>query len=567
MGKIITRFLVVLVAVLALGFYVSPWHIWGESFDFLQKDYKLGLDLQGGIELDYKVDLEELRAEPDYSKSKERSVIEGLKSIIDRRVEVLNINDSQITSANYGGEEHIIVQIPLKWNSSLENEENIKKAKEAIGRVVKIEFKEKRTEITQEDKMERLKIAEQALSEAQNSSYDFSLTAQKYKDSYENVDIWTLSWTTEDLSKYFNTEKVETTWIFWNVLIWQGKDIIAFDGENIETISSGTGYYILDVGSVQGEETKTYTLDYIFITQKPSEWQAAQDEKGRILNDKYFVKSSVQYNEAFQPMIELTFNNEGAEIFGSITRRLVWEQLAIFVGGQMLTAPNVNEAILSGKAVITGNYSPEEAKKLSQDINTWVVPAPIYLTSERSIDSRLGANSLSALIYAGGAWVILIFIFLLFTYRISGIIASFSLILYLLITLSLVKMFGVVLTLASIAGLVLSIGMAIDANILIFERIKDEIKKGEKFDKALKEGFSKSFSAIWDSNLTGLIVALILFIFGINLIKWFGLMLAIGIVVSLFVFYYITRFFLFLFKNIKIENKCFIGLNIKELKE
>jgi preprotein translocase subunit SecD len=257
-------------------------------------------------------------------------------------------------------------------------------------------------------------------------------------------------------------------------------------------------------------------------------------------------------------MIELTFNSDWADIFGELSKRLVNQQMAIFVGGELLTAPNINEPILSWKAVITGTYTPAEANKLANDINTWVVPAPIYLTSEKSIDSKLWASSLDKLIFAGLAWFLLIFIFLIYTYRVSGIMASIALILYVLIILTIVKFLWITLTLASIAGLILSIWMAIDANILIFERIQDELNAWEKIAKASKTGFKKSWSAIWDSNVTGLIVALILFIFGINLIKGFWLMLAIWILVSLFSVMWISRILVFVVAEKSKNEKSFI---------
>lgn len=560
MRKLIFRLFFIVIAAVFLAMYVVPWSNYGISIPFSWKDYRLWLDLQGGIELDYKIDLEEVRKAPDYDKEKEKSIIEGLKSIIDKRVQVLNINDSQITGANYGGEQHIIVQIPLKGNDSLQNNENIERAKEAIGRVVKIEFKERRTSITDEDKKERFSLSEKALVELKASTYPFSVTWNKYRDSYENVDVWTLTWTIESLSSYFvlSSEKIKK-WVYDEVLSGTWKSSLSFEDGTITQKFDGSGYWVLDIVDIK-EDTKEITMNYVFVTDTPSEWIAAMDKKGRILNDKYFVKSSVQYNEAFQPMIELTFNTEWAEIFWELTKRLTGQQIAIFVGWQMLTAPNVNEAILSGKAVITGTYSPEEAKNLSQDINTWVVPAPIYLTSERTIDSRLGLNSLQALVVAGGFWFLIIMLFLVFTYRASGLIASFTLLLYILIILAIVKALWIVLTLASIAWLILSVWMAIDANILIFERIKDELQSGQKMNDALKVWFEKSFSAIWDSNITGLIVALILFIFGINMIKWFGLMLALWIVVSLVVFYYISRVFIFLLWKSSLSHTQFIGI-------
>ncbi|PID87656.1 protein translocase subunit SecD [Candidatus Gracilibacteria bacterium] len=558
--------------------YVFPWSSYGINIPFSGKDYKLGLDLQGGIELDYKVDLEEARKEKDYNKQKEKSIIEGLKSIIDKRIETLKINDSVITSADYAGEEHIIVQIPLKGNNDLENGNNIKKAKEAIGKVVKIEFKEERTEITDVDIQERKKLSFDAFKEAKAN---FEIASQKFKDNYENVFSGTMSGTLEDMKNYFSLPENVNIGLYDGVLTGNyKKHYEILDGELVE-VSGDAGYWILNIlylydekqelviSSGTGTETSTGTelvnvpsisFDYIFINQKPSEWKPAKDKKGRILNDKYFVKSSVQYNEAFQPQVELNFNDEGAEIFGELTSRLIGKPIAIFVGGQLLTAPNVNSAILNGRAVITGDYTPEEASKLSTDINTGVVPAPIYLTSEKAIDSKLGASSLEKLIVAGIVGFLIIFMFLIIVYRLSGFLASISLFMYIVMVLAVIKSFSIVLTLASIAGLILSIGIAIDANILIFERIRDEIKLGKNLNDSVIIGFKKSWSAIWDSNITGFIVAVILFIFGINLIKGFGLILAIGIVVSLFSAMYISRILVVLLSKETKNKKLFIGI-------
>nr|MDD3719914.1 protein translocase subunit SecD [Candidatus Gracilibacteria bacterium] len=561
MKKIVLRLFITLFLSLLAFVYTFPWANYNIQVPFSGKDYKLGLDLQGGIELDYKVDLEEAKTAPDYDKTKEKSIIEGLKSIIDKRVEALHINDSVITSSSYAGEQHIIVQIPLKGNSDFENSENIKKAKDAIGKVVKIEFKERRTQITDADKKERKDIARKVIAELKTTQDGFTPTAQKYKDTYENVDIGTLSGTIDELNSYFTLDytKIQPG-VFDDIISGTGKTQISLENGSLQEKKGEEGYYVLDyLGETKTNSGSTYAFNYVFLTKSPSEWMPAKDKQGRILNDKYFVKSSVQYNQAFQPMVELTFNNDGAEIFGELTTRLKGQQIAIFVGGHMLTAPNVNEAILTGKAVITGNYTPEEANALSQDINTGVVPAPIYLTSERTIDSRLGFKSLEKLVTAGIIGFIAITFFLIIIYRLSGLMASLALFIYVILLLFIVKSTGTVLTLASIAGLILSVGMAIDANILIFERTKDELRNGRKLDESLSIGFKKSFSAILDTHLTGLLTALILFIFGINLIKGFGLMLLIGLVVSLFTVLYISKLFIVAISKAKVKQKSFIG--------
>ncbi|MDD3302936.1 MAG: protein translocase subunit SecD [Candidatus Gracilibacteria bacterium] len=593
---LLVKLIIILLLSVGAFVYIFPWNYY--NVDFIKtNDYKLGLDLQGGIELDYKIMLDEAKKAEDFDAQKEKSVIEGLKSIIDKRVENLKINDSVITSASYGGEQHIIVQIPLKGNNDYENQQNIEKAKETIGKVVKIEFKEKRKEVTDEDKKERKELARTIIAELKSTKDGFTPVAQKYRDNYENVDFGTFTGTKDELKEYFSIDYSNLKdGVFSDIVSGTGKSsmsiengalkqsqgaagyyVLAYLGKSVQTISSGedtsTGVTLSGstssetssgVSSGTGKIAKTqtgvvYSFNYIFLTKAPSDRMPAMDKKGRVLNDKYFVKAGVTYNQLFQPMVELTFNSEGAEIFGELTSRLTGEQIAIFVGGHMLTDPRVNEPILTGKAVITGNYTSDEALELAQNINTGVVPAPIYLTSERTIDSKLGLNSLNKLIVSGVIGFLLIMIFLVYVYRGSGFMASLALLVYVLLLLFIVKAFQTVLTLASIAGLILSIGMAIDANILIFERTKDELRDGKSLKESLNIGFKKSFSAIFDTHLTGLLTALILFIFGINLIKGFGLMLGIGLIISLFTVLYISRVFILFLSKTKISLKNFIG--------
>lgn len=521
--------------------FALPWSYFNLEVPFSWPEYKLWLDLSWWIELDYKVDLTEVEQEEDYNVQRKNSVIEGLKSIIDKRIETLNINDSVITNASYGWEEHIIVQIPLKWNDALQSSENIERAKAAIWKVVTIEFKELRGTITDNDRQERIEIAQEIYDDLAGKISTFSLESQSIQNSYDNIDLWS----SKDLSDIFRSPNIDQNLVFEVNDAWYATTLI--DVEN----TSGESWKL-----VYKKWENIY--EYVFIASEPSIWIPAEDSQGRVLSDKYFVNSSVQYNEAFQALVELTFNADGADIFGELTKRMVGQPMAIFVGGELLTAPNINEPILSGRAVISGNYTPDSAKKLSDDINIWVVPAPIYLTSERTIDARLGQSSLEKIIFAWILGFTMILIFLMYIYRLSGLIAAVALFIYIVITLALLKQFWVVLTLASIAGLVLSIGIAIDANILIFERVKDELKKWLDLKDAVGEGFQKSFSAIWDANITGLIVAIILFIFGINMIKGFGFILALWILVSLFTVFFISRLFIRLLAQSDISHKSFI---------
>jgi len=602
---LLVKLIIILLLSVGAFVYIFPWNYY--NVDFIKtNDYKLGLDLQWWIELDYKIMLDEAKKAEDFDAQKEKSVIEWLKSIIDKRVENLKINDSVITSASYGWEQHIIVQIPLKWNNDYENQQNIEKAKETIWKVVKIEFKEKRKEVTNEDKKERKELARTIIAELKSTKDWFTPVAQKYRDNYENVDFWTFTWTKDELKQYFSIDYSNIKdWVFSDIVSWTWKSsmsiedwalkqsqwaawyyVLAYLWKSVQTISSSEdtstwvsiqsdlwSWVTLSwstssetsswVSSWTWKTTKTqtwvvYSFNYIFLTKAPSDWMPAMDKKWRVLNDKYFVNAWVTYNELFQPMVELTFNSEWADIFWELTSRLTWEQIAIFVWWHMLTAPRVNEPILTWKAVITWNYTSDEALELAQDINTWVVPAPIYLTSERTIDSKLWLNSLNKLIVSWIIWFLLIMVFLVYVYRWSWFMASLALLVYVLLLLFIVKAFQTVLTLASIAWLILSIGMAIDANILIFERTKDELREWKNLKEALNIWFKKSFSAIFDTHLTWLLTALILFIFGINLIKGFWLMLWIWLIVSLFTVLYISRVFILFLSKTKISLKKFI---------
>ena len=169
--------------------YTIPWANYKIDVPFSGRDYRLWLDLQGWIELDYKIDLDSARKDPWYDSTIEKEIVEWLKTIIDKRVEILNINDSEINDASYWNEKHIIVQIPLKWNDTLENSKNIETAKEAIWKVVKIAFKERRTEVTEADLKERENIAKEAEKEIK-SWEPFQVVASKYRLNFENIKIW-----------------------------------------------------------------------------------------------------------------------------------------------------------------------------------------------------------------------------------------------------------------------------------------------------------------------------------------------------------------------------------------
>lgn len=235
-----------------------------------------------------------------------------------------------------------------------------------------------------------------------------------------------------------------------------------------------------------------------------------------------------------EPIVSITFNEEGAELFEKITRDNVGTQLAIFLDGTVMSSPRINEAIGGGKAVISGNFTPEEARELVRNLNFGALPVPITLVSTQTIGSSLGDSALRAGVYAGVVGFLILAVFMVLWYRLPGVIAVLALVMYVAIMLALFKLIPVVLTAAGIAGFILSVGLAVDANVLIAERIKEELRSGKKVDIAITEGFSRAWLAIRDSNIAHIIVGIILFWFGTALIKGFALVFSIGVIVSMF---------------------------------
>lgn len=284
-----------------------------------------------------------------------------------------------------------------------------------------------------------------------------------------------------------------------------------------------------------------------------------------VLEDPYFIPSELtgQYLEKAElsfdsntsdPVILLQFDEEGSKLFEQITEENVGKILAIYIDGVAISTPVVQEKIAGGEARISGKFTIEEAKELARSLNAGALPVPIVLISQQSVGPTLGAVSLEQSLKAGVIGFLLVIVFLIIFYKFPGLLASMSLAVYIAIILSLFKLVPVTLTLAGIGGFVLSMGMAVDANIIIFSRIREELKESKSFSVAISEGFKRSWPSIRDGNITTLIVALILFFLGTSFIKGFAFTLSIGIVISMFSAIFITKTLLQLFVGTKLEN-------------
>jgi protein-export membrane protein SecD len=249
--------------------------------------------------------------------------------------------------------------------------------------------------------------------------------------------------------------------------------------------------------------------------------------------------------------VELKFSTDGAKKFGDITKRNVGKVVAIALDNQLVEAPRVNEPIYGGSAVITGEFTTQQAKTLQIQLNAGALPVSLSVLEQHAIGASLGKESLQKSLVAGLLGFVVIVLFMVVLYGRLGVIASVALTIYTLLILTLFRLIPVTLTLAGIAGFILSIGIAVDANILIFERMKEELRKGRSQTMAIDLGFSRAWPSIRDSNVASLITSSILYYFGTGIIRGFAFTLALGVLVSLFSAITVTRTLLRIFYRSK----------------
>lgn len=242
-----------------------------------------------------------------------------------------------------------------------------------------------------------------------------------------------------------------------------------------------------------------------------------------------------------EPLVSLNFNSQGRELFADITERNIGKQVAIYLDGSIISAPVVNTAITNGQAVITGGFSIDEAKDLAQRLNAGALPVPIELLSQQTVGASLGQVSVEQSFLAGLIGIILTALFMIVFYRVPGVLSVIALAFYALIILALFKLIPITLTLAGIAGFILSIGMAVDANVLIFERIKEVLRSGRGVREAIEEGFTHAWPSIRDSNVSTLISCVILAWFGTSIVQGFAITLGLGVLVSMFSAIVVTK--------------------------
>lgn len=308
---------------------------------------------------------------------------------------------------------------------------------------------------------------------------------------------------------------------------------------------SGNDRLIVEIAGVQDVNQAIALIGETPSLEFREEGATADDWKFTGLTGKHIQSAQLVFDpQTRQPQVSLTLNAEGAKLFSDITGRNIGKRVAIFLDGVPVSVPVVQSQITDGNAVISGQFTPQEAKLLATRLTSGALPVPIRLISQQTIGATLGKQSLTDSLHAGLWGLILVVVFMIAFYRLPGVTSILALGVYVLLTLAVYKFLPVTLTLAGIAGFILSLGMALDANVLIFARMKEELAAGRPLNAALAEGFRRSWPSIRDSHVTACISAFVLYSFTTSIVRGFALTLGIGVVMSLFTSIIVTRSFL-----------------------
>ena len=320
----------------------------------------------------------------------------------------------------------------------------------------------------------------------------------------------------------------------------------AQEGDSYRLIVSLAG--IKDVSLAIRQIGSTPMLDFREVVEGETEGEVSFLETG--LSGRYVEGAQlVLDNLTGETVVALQFNKEGGDIFEEITGRNIGKPIAVFLDDELIQVATVQQKISGGSAQISGQFTTQEAKAIVERFNAGALPAPISLINQQTISASLGADSIQKALVSGIIGTLAVALFIILYYGYKGLVASLALFIYIVLALAVFKVIGVTMTLAGIAGFLLSIGMAVDANILIFERVKEELIGGKSKIEAIEEGFRRAWTSIRDSNISTIITAIILYYFTSSFVQGFALTLLIGVLVSMFSAITVTRTMLRVFRK------------------
>ncbi|MFH1546688.1 MAG: protein translocase subunit SecD [Patescibacteria group bacterium] len=425
-----------------------------------------------------------------------------------------------------------------------------------------IEYSDKKEATSETTSETRVKFARAFFSTAPDGWQATGLTGQHFRRADVGSDPTTMQ---PIVNIYFTKVAVADSGVNWWILVWY-----------LAAIASGIALFSSLVGIFLSEgQTKNLKRDRLLALVSALILVSAiyGIVVSQLADDSEINENSDSSISALDGEISET-DSTGVDLFAEITKRNLHKPIAIFLDGLPIIdtngdgmisesdpayAPVVQSEIVNGQAVISGLKSYEEANQLVQNLNTGAIPAPVKLAGQFTVGATLGAEALTTSLRAGIYGLLAVAIFMILFYRLPGIIASLALAIYGALLIFAIQIFGVVLTLAGVAGVILSIGMAVDANILIFERMKEELKLGKSLARSVEDGFARAWTSIRDSNVSSLITCAILFWFGSSIIQGFALTLAVGILLSMFTAITVSRNFLRIAVNF-FKNEKFYGI-------
>ncbi|MBU1180052.1 protein translocase subunit SecD [Patescibacteria group bacterium] len=544
-GKVRFHSLVVLILAILIGFYVFP-PAWNKTADFLnsktglklghlrETNFHFGLDLLGGTHLIYEADTSRIAFKD------QGSAVDGVRDVIERRVNALGVSEPLIQT-NYSGD---------KWRVIVElaGIKDVGEAIKQIGETPTLQFKEQSDNPTRALTPEEQQEIDSANQNAKNTADEVLAKAL----TGENFEELAFKYSEDPGSQ---EKKGDLDWFREGVMIKEFEDAAkTLKNDEIGTtlLKTQFGYHIIKKTGEreieeEGEKIKEYRVSHILLrTMSEMDFMTTDDFWiDTELSGKYLERASVQFDPTTNmPEIGLQFNAEGKKLFKEITERSVGKLVGIFLDGNPITTPRVNETIYDGNARITGDFNLQEAKTLAQRLNAGALPVPIKLVSQQTVGATLGKISVDKSLFAGLIGFALVCLFMILYYRLAGLMSVIALLIYGVLILAIFKFVPITLTLAGIAGFILSIGMAVDANVLIFERLKEELEEGKDLEFSIQEAFRRAWPSIRDGNISTLITAGILFWFSTSLIKGFALTLSLGILVSMFTAMVISRVFM-----------------------
>jgi protein-export membrane protein SecD len=491
----------------------------------------LGLDLQGGTHLVYQADTSGIE------NSEKPEAIEGVRDVIERRVNSFGVSEPVVQTNKSGDDYRVIVELP--------GVSDITQAIQMIGETPLLEFREQAPVELTEEQIQAMEAynadaktrAEEILLLALDDNNDFAQLANEKSEGSTSDDGG-------DLGEFGRGAMVPE---FDEVVFEKAEAGKVYP----ELVKTQYGYHIIkvesknSVTSEEGIEEEKARARHILIQTQSQEAAEATNYVNTGLSGKHLQSAQVQFDQSTgQPEISLKFNDEGKTLFADVTKRNLGKPVAIYLDHAPISIPVVQSEITTGEASITGSFTLEEAKILTRRLNSGALPIPISLLNQQNIGATLGQESIERSLFAGILGLILVAIFMIIYYRLPGLISVVALLIYALLALALFKLWPVTLTLAGIAGFILSVGMAVDANVLIFERMKEELRAGKPLLSAMEDGFKRAWSSIRDSNVSSLITCVILIWFGTSSIKGFAITLAMGILLSMFSAITVTRTFM-----------------------